>query len=79
MSDSENVIRLVFNTQTRERDEEDIHAMDLMERYIKTFFNDRPENSFQLGYLCALVDLYHEMGGENYTEFAISCMEDLKK
>lgn len=70
MSDEENVIRLVFNSEKRGRDEEDIHAMDLMEKYIFTFMNDPPTTEFQLGYLFCAIDLLHEMGGTDYSQLA---------
>lgn len=68
--DMENVIRVVFNSEKREGDEQDLHAMDLMDNYIRSFMNDPPTTDFQLGYLYCAVDLLKEMGGEDYTQLA---------
>ena len=68
--DKDNVIRVVFNSEKREGDEQDLHAMDLMDNYIRSFMNDPPTTDFQLGYLYCAVDLLKEMGGEDYTQLA---------
>lgn len=66
-NDNEKVIRLVFNSEAKAGDEEDLHAMDLMEKYIHTFMDDPPSTDFQLGYLFCAIDLLREMGGQDYT------------
>jgi len=68
MSDDENVIRVVFNTQAKDGDAEDLRAMDLMEKYIHTFMDDPPDSEFQLGYLFCAIDLLAEMGGRDYSQ-----------
>lgn len=71
MAEEKNVIYITFNSEERERDRQDLRAMEVIEDYIKSFEGDPPDTQFQLGYLFGLTDVLRDLGGKDYGEMAI--------
>jgi hypothetical protein len=42
--------------------------MEMIRKYIQSFIGDPPDTDFQLGYLFCAIDLYRELGGEDYSD-----------